>query len=155
MVDSLSISASSFKIPIPIKLKYEVEVRFRPRIPNNVKLWNFFENDQEIIRFIEVVEEFFVLNIDQDEYLMKDDVYLQDTKNLQKQSADQLIIQLPTNHIPKGLISLEKLFDQNYVSFNNLATGKEPRYVKLSKALSKEIKAEYHKMFYEFVDVFS
>ena len=76
MADSLSISTSSFKIPIPVKLKYEVEVRFRPRIPDNVKNWKVFKDDQEIKRFIEVVEEFFVLNIDQDEDLMKKDVDL-------------------------------------------------------------------------------
>jgi len=56
LVYSLSISASSFKIPIPIKLKYKVEVRFRPSIPDNIKNWKIFENDQEIRRFIEAVE---------------------------------------------------------------------------------------------------
>ena len=56
---------------------------------------------------------------------MKDDANLQDIKNLQKQIIDQLIIQLPTNHIPKGLIPLEKLFDQNDVSVKPQLTETE------------------------------
>ena len=99
---------------------------------------------------------------------MKNDVDLQDIKNLQKQIIDQPIIQLPTNHIPQGLIPREKLFDHNDVSFKphlaeteveleyfNLGTKKEPRYVKLSKILSEEIKIEYHKLFCEFVIFFA
>jgi len=36
----------------------------------------------------------------------------------------------------------------------NLGTELEPRYVKLSKALSEERKIEYHKLFCEFFVVF-
>lgn len=116
LADSLFISASSFKIPMSIKLKYEVEVRFRPNIPDNVNHWKVFEDDQEIRKFIEVAEEFVVLNIDKEEDLTQADVDHQDSRNLKKQITDQPIIQLPTNHIPKGLIPLEKLFYQNDVA---------------------------------------
>lgn len=67
---------------------------------------------------------------------------------------------MPTNHIPKGLIPLEKPFDHNYVSIKlqlaetneeledfNLGIELEKRYVKLSKSLSEERKIEYHKLF--------
>ena len=76
LADALSISASSFKIPIPMQLKYEVRVRFKPSILDNVKHWKVFEDNQEIRRFIEVAEDFDVLNIDHDEDLMKDYVDL-------------------------------------------------------------------------------
>lgn len=113
---SLSISASSFKITMPVKLKYEVEIRFRPSIPDNAKHWKVFDDDQEIRKFNEVVEEFVVLNIDKEEDITQVYVKHQDSRNLKKEIVDQPIIQLPTNHIPKGLIPLEKVFDQNDVA---------------------------------------
>lgn len=84
LVDSLSISTSAFQILMPVKLKYEVEVRFRPSIPDNVKHWKVFEDDQEIRKLIEVAEEFVVLNIDKEEYLPQIDVDHQYSRNLKK-----------------------------------------------------------------------
>jgi ribonuclease HI len=66
MVDYLAVSASHFQVPLPPKLKYDVEVKYRPSIPNNVKNWNVFEDDLETKRFLESVDEFSALNIDQD-----------------------------------------------------------------------------------------
>jgi ribonuclease HI len=66
MVDSLAISASNFRVPLPPKLKYDVEVKYRPSIPDNFKHWKVFEDDLEIKRFLETVDEFFALHNDQD-----------------------------------------------------------------------------------------
>jgi hypothetical protein len=59
----------TFKSPLPPKMKYEIEVRYEPSIPNNVKYWRVFEEDSEIKRFIEVVDDFSSIHIDQDEYV--------------------------------------------------------------------------------------
>jgi hypothetical protein len=48
------------------KLKYDVEVKYRPSIPDNVQHWKVFEDDNEIKNFLESVDEFSSLNIDQD-----------------------------------------------------------------------------------------
>jgi hypothetical protein len=77
-------------------------------------------------------------------------------------------MQLPSNDIPKGLVPLEKLFDENDVARKgkvstgdaditecNLATEKDPKYVKLSSNLSREQRAEYVKLLKEFADVFA
>jgi ribonuclease HI len=66
VVDSLAVSASNFRIPLPPKLRYDVEVKYRPSIPDNVKHWKVFEDDLEIKRFLETVDEFSALHIDQD-----------------------------------------------------------------------------------------
>jgi hypothetical protein len=66
MVDSLAVSASNFRVPLPPKLRYDVEVKYRPSIPDNVKHWKVFEDDLEIKRFLETVDEFSALHIDQD-----------------------------------------------------------------------------------------
>jgi hypothetical protein len=78
------------------------------------------------------------------------------------------IIQLPSNHIPRGLIPLERLFDGNDVAVKgkvsgddddtaecNIGTPKEPKFVKLSRSLTEGQRIEYIKLLKEFVDVFA
>jgi hypothetical protein len=71
LADSLAISSSNFKMPLPPKIKYDVEVKYGPSIPDNVNHWNVFEHDLEIKRFLETIEEFFSLHIDQGQMMRK------------------------------------------------------------------------------------
>jgi hypothetical protein len=77
-------------------------------------------------------------------------------------------VKLPSNHIPKGLVPLERLFDRNDVAVKgkvsiddvdinecNLGTEKNMKYVKLSSSLSEEQREEYTKLLKEFADVFA
>jgi hypothetical protein len=111
MEDSLVVSASNFRVPFPPKLKYDVEVKYRPSIPDNVKHWKVFEDDIEIKIFLETVDEFSALHIDQ----------VHDTKKIPhvdiflNKIVDHHIVQSPNNHIPKGLVPFERLFDKNDV----------------------------------------
>jgi ribonuclease HI len=66
VADSLVVSASQFKIPQTPMAKYDVEIKYRPSVPDNVKHWKVFEDDLEIERFLQSVDEFYVLHIDQD-----------------------------------------------------------------------------------------
>jgi hypothetical protein len=82
--------------------------------------------------------------------------------------AGKEIIQLKNNCIPKRLVPLEKLFDNNDVAKNpkvtpnegeaeycNIGTEKEPRLIKLSKTLTPENKERYIRLIKEFSDVFA
>jgi len=60
------VETSTFKTPMVPKLKYEVEIRYKLIFPDNVKDWQVFENDQQIKKFIEMVDEFFATHIDQE-----------------------------------------------------------------------------------------
>jgi hypothetical protein len=164
MVDSLVVSAIHFRVPLPPKLKYDVGMKYRPSVPNNIEHWKVFEDDNEIKKFLEFVDEFFALHIDQDhdsESIPHDDVFL-------NKIANHHIVQLPSNHILKGLVPLEGLFDGNDVEVNfigsaddveiaeyNIGTEKDPKFVKLSSSLSREKRDEYAKVLNEFSDVFS
>jgi ribonuclease HI len=152
VVDSLAISASNFRVPLPPKLRYDTEVKYRPSIPDNVKHWKVFEDDLEIKRFLETVEEFSALHIDQDP-ASEADPYADDFLN---KIVDHHIVQLPSNHIPKGLVPLERIFDRNDVAVKgkiskddvdvaecNIGTEEKPKFVKLSNSLSKEQRTEY------------
>jgi hypothetical protein len=78
------------------------------------------------------------------------------------------IIQLPSNHIPRGLVPLKRLFDGNDVAVKgrlsdedadtaecNIGTPEEPKFVKLSRSLTEEQRAKYTELLREFVDVFA
>jgi ribonuclease HI len=56
--DSLALAASNFKTPMFPNLKFEVEVRHRPSIPNTIKHWQVFKDDEEIQIFLKTIEEF-------------------------------------------------------------------------------------------------
>jgi ribonuclease HI len=164
MVDSLVVSASNFKVPLPPKPKHDVEVKYRPSIPNNVKHWKVFEDILEIKRFLETVGEFSTLHIDQDhdsESNPHADVFLNKIDN-------HHIVQLPSNHIPKGLVPLERLFDRNDVAVKvrgstedvdvaecNISTEEDLKFVKLSSSLKSEQRVEYVELLKDFVDVFA
>jgi hypothetical protein len=66
VADSLVVSANNFKVLFPPKLKYEVEIKYKTSIPNNVKHWKVFEDDIKIKEFLETVDEFSDMHIEQD-----------------------------------------------------------------------------------------
>jgi ribonuclease HI len=152
VADSLAVSASLLKVPLPPMVNSDVEIKYRPSVPDNVKHWKVFEDDPEIERFLQSVDEFSALHIDQDpdtEESPHPEVFL-------NKIADHQIIQLPSNHIPRGLIPLERLFDGNDVAVKgrvsdkdvdtaecNIGTPEEPKFVKLSSSLTAEQRAEY------------
>jgi hypothetical protein len=164
MVDSLIVLESHFRVPLPPKIKYDVGVKYRPSVPDNIKHWKVFEDDNEIKKILDFVDEFSALHIDQDhdsESSPHVDIFLNKIANLH-------IVQLPSNHIPKGLVPLERLFDWNDVVVKvkgsvdddviteyNIGTEKDPKFVKFSSNLSREKKVEYAELLKEFVDVFS
>ena len=78
------------------------------------------------------------------------------------------VLQLKNNIIPKGLIPLEELFDQDDVAHKptlqptekgveevNIGTTANPKLVKLSKALPPKIKDKYISLMASFADLFS
>jgi hypothetical protein len=108
------------------------------------------------------MDEFYALHIDQDhdsEKIPHADIFL-------NKIANHHIVQLPSNHIPKGLVPLEILFEINDVVIKvkgstenvdvnecNLGIEEDPTYVKLFRSLSKEQRVEYVKLVKEFVNV--
>jgi ribonuclease HI len=66
VADSLAVSASQFKVPQPSMAKYDVEIKYRPSVLDNVKHWKVFEDDLEIEKFLQSLDEFSALHIDQD-----------------------------------------------------------------------------------------
>ena len=105
--------------------------------------------------FIELKEEFENIQVDQQNMLAE-------------YKGNSEVLQLKNNSIPKGLIPLEKLFDQNdifkspkiqvddeEVESCNLGTVAMPKMIKLSKFLLVYMKYKYIEMMKRFRDVFA
>ena len=67
LANSLTVSTSLFVPPLPPRLSYDIQVKYRPSLPDNVKFWKVFENDDELSNILHVVDTDFgscILQID-------------------------------------------------------------------------------------------
>jgi len=149
IADALSTVASTFKASLYSNEKYEINVKHWPSIPNNTNHWRFFEDDQQIRRFMERTNEFLSTPIERHEDDIADENY--EIVVYLNVVAGKKIIHLSNNLIPKGLVSLERLFDSNDVALKprilpiegqmenyNLGTESDPKVFKVSSSLKKE-----------------
>lgn len=47
-------------------------MKYRPSLPDNVQHWKFFNDDDEINRFLQVIDEFSEMQIDQENEVMEE-----------------------------------------------------------------------------------
>ena len=147
LANSLAVFASMFVPPFPPKLSYDIQFKYIPSLPDNVKFWNVFENDDELSKFLQVVDEFSDMNIDQENLNMEES----HRPKLKEKVGKQNIVQLPSNHIPQGLVPLEELFDHNDVPFkpvkrdkdtavheHNIGSQGHPKFINLSSELTAD-----------------
>jgi hypothetical protein len=115
--DALAKAASTFYPPTTFKLKYHIEIRYKPSIPDNIRNWQVFEDDEQIKKFLAVVGEFSETHADQEN--QNDSMWImqegEDPETFREKIVDHRMLVLKNNQIPKGLIPLERLFDQNDV----------------------------------------
>ena len=157
IVDSLATTTSNLKILMNSNNKFEIHVKHLPTVLDNLRYWQVFWDDKEINTFVKNEGNYKDASIDVD----------YDTDELEIEVNQMEILQLKDNIIPKGLIPLEELFDQDDVARKpslvptdkgvedvNLGTSDKPKFMKLLKTLSPEVKSKYIKLLSEFSDVF-
>ena len=143
--DSLAVSASLFVPPLPPKLSCDFQVKYRPSLPDNVKFWRVFDNDEELNKFLQLVDEFSDIHIDQENLNMEDSKQLK----LKDKVTEQNIVQFPSNYMPQGLLLLEEPFDHYDIPFNpakreldpsiqeqNIGIQSHPKVINLSTGLT-------------------
>ena len=115
---------------------------------------------------METIDEFSNISIDQDNE--NEDVEVHAANVLQDSIIRHKIIDLKTNHLPKGLVPLERLFDHNDVSRKvfiqteetdvidcDINSDSNPRMVKLSRKLPEKQRDRYVNLMKQFSEVFS
>jgi hypothetical protein len=151
-------------------------VKCRPTVPNNIRYWKVFGNDDQIEDFLQCKNNFECTNIDlenEDENVKRSDfendsVNSVDSGELGNDEMETDILRLKSNVLSRGLVPLEDLFDFNDVAKKpkikasgqevedcNIETEEKPRMVKLSKSLPPEKKFKYIELFKEYSDVFA
>jgi hypothetical protein len=117
-----------------------------------------FEDDEKIKLSLEMVDEFFETHIDQEN--QNDPAWImqkgENPEKFQDKITNNHMIFLKNNQIPRGLIPLESLFDQDDIPLNstlipqpeevedcNVGTNEDPKMVKISKYLQAQIKSKY------------
>ena len=71
LADSLAIAASTFKIPINLHSTYDVQVKHKPSVLDNIKHQHIFQDDQQIKKFLECVDDFSENIVDQEQEDLK------------------------------------------------------------------------------------
>ena len=147
-------------IPIHPNKKYIIEVKHRPAIPNNVKYWQVFEDDDHIESFLTFSDDFENMEIDEESKGVKiEEVPSEkpkDENSFFTHIVDKEILQLKNNSFLKGLVPLEELFDQNDVARTpgvvpietevedfKIRTAQDPKFIKISKTLPQKVRMEY------------
>jgi hypothetical protein len=128
--------------------------------------WQVFSDDLELKRFLQTIEEFSNISIDQENE--EDETKNQQAPPFLNKVVGHNIVELKTNHIPRGLVPLERLFDNNDVSRKvvmknqeqevmdcNIGTTANPKIVKISRALPDEQRNRYVSLMKKIVDIFA
>jgi hypothetical protein len=140
LADGLATSTATCKIPFHPNHQYTVEVKCRPTVPDNIRYWQVFGNDEQIEDFLQSKNDFECTNIDVDSDddsvnkldLENDSVNKVDSDEINEKDEDSDILQLKNNVLPRGLVPLEELFD-----FNDVA--KKPKIEPTGKRLRNVI----------------
>jgi ribonuclease HI len=169
LVDSLATAASRLS---PLEdyeaSRFAVELLYRPSVPNNISNWKVFEGDEQIVDFLTNQENFKDLAIDDEIF---QELLTESNLHEQKRGTDHPNDKPKFHTIPKGVANLENLFDLRerfkgpknaktgsscpiYETIN-LGTPENPKNVNLGKAVSKEDRKAYLKLFKEYQDVFA
>ena len=111
-----------------------------------------FENDDELSKFLQVVDEFYDMNIDQENLNMEEAQKLK----LKDKVDDKNIVQLPSNYIPRGIVPLEELFDHNDIPLKptkkeqdpaiqekNIGSQSHPKPINLSTELTIDQRSKF------------
>jgi hypothetical protein len=144
-------------------------MRHRPSIPNNIQHWQVFEDDEQLRKFLESIDEFAEMHTDQEN--QNDPIWImqegEDPQEFHDKIVNHRMLVLKNNQIPKGLIPLERLFNQDDIPSRStlqpqpeevedcdIGTKENPRLVKLSKYLSPETKSKYSELLRKYKDIF-
>jgi ribonuclease HI len=64
LADGLATSAATYNIHFHLTRPYTVEVKCRPTVPDNIRYWQVFDNDDQIEKFMQCKNDFECTNID-------------------------------------------------------------------------------------------
>jgi len=117
---SLAMFAITCKLPFQPNHQYTTEVRHRPAIPDNLKNWQVFTNDQQINNFLTLEEEFVNRKIDTDKTLDLDFTNKIEINKLEDEEIDRF---RPTNFTKLDIqnlkqVEIDEIIDEHFEIIN-------------------------------------
>jgi hypothetical protein len=102
LADGLATSAATCKIPFRATRPYTIEVKYRPIVPDNIRYWQVFGNDDQIDDFLQCKNDFECTHIDLDNEdenvnsldFESDSVNIVESEELEDDESDADILQL-------------------------------------------------------------
>ena len=101
-------------------------------------------------------------------YRLMETVKDEQKKPYKNSFVGQKIIELKTNFIPKGLVPLERIVNNNDVFLKlgkkaegnstidcNIGTKNDPKFIKISKSLTEATRNKYKNMLQQYADIFA
>ena len=129
-----------------------LEIKFRPYVPDNVEHWQVFKDDEQILKFINNIDEFSNFKANEQEQ----------GKEYQEE-GNQF-----DNPVPHGFVALENIFDRQDRRKNNIdqikpgdyieaniVSENEPKMIKIGKGTSEKERNDLINLVKEYRDVFS
>ena len=146
-VDNLANAAARFT---PLRDGFSIEIVYKPFVPENITNLRVFDDDQQVLEFMlntEVFKDAVIEEADHDQTLQEE----------QEKCKE--------NPMPKGIVSLEKLFDlqnrfrrppNNKVQSStlahqqvNLGTENDPHFINLGKDCSDQERQAFTELFWK------
>lgn len=123
----------------------EIKVKIRPCVPDNVYNWQVFQDDVDLLRFLQCVDQYQSQVITFNDYV--------ENINGKETLFGQVVVQLRTNKFPRGLVALERTFDtkdgietivtpasKEYMEKVNLGRENTPKNLYIGKKLSLKMR---------------
>lgn len=149
LANELAVAATTFQLSDElINDKIKMEVIFRPSVPDNLEHWQVFNDEKQVIRFLNSLDEFEDFQIDSEE-----DGFL---------NHEHII-----NPTPRNVVALEQHFDRHdatklreenkmdpgeYLEIN-IGTSENPKIVKIGRGISVEERKKLTDLLREYRDV--
>src|SRR5271156_3663020 len=137
-----------------------LEVKTRPVILDNIYNWQVFQDDQDILRFMQCLDQYENQSIDCSSLL--------ESNNGKDYIFGNEVVQLSSNQIPRGLVELEALFiskqndsakisNANVEDLEEINLGSEhsPQIVYIGKGLDSRVRLNLIKLLRKYKHVFS
>ncbi|KAH9306913.1 hypothetical protein KI387_011317, partial [Taxus chinensis] len=104
----------SLLIPHPAfsQEKFTIEMIHRPSVLDNASNWQVFNDDQHLLSFLELKDNFNQLYFERSETMPREYVPSNE-EDIGEEMDQDGCIKLKGNKIPKGLVSLEDLFEKH------------------------------------------
>lgn len=131
--DTFAVAASTFKVPMHPQDKYKIKMKHRPAIPDNIKHWQVFQDDDHIEKFLTLSDGYKNMAIDE-EREDDQDIDKNEEKPKANQEKSEKIGRLKTRLMGRDLLKSTQHFLWDLISIEVGKFWKDLRRLEVKKS---------------------